>query len=75
VAEDGSIQIRQIIVLYTPRDEPPPPLPQPTRPADNNGGDVTICHKPGTPAQQTMSIPQPALSGHLVHGDTLGPCP
>lgn len=35
---------------------------------------VTICHKCGTPAQQTISVPDSAVPGHLVHGDTLGPC-
>lgn len=35
---------------------------------------VTICHKPGTPAQMTKSVPQRALGGHLGHGDYLGPC-
>lgn len=35
---------------------------------------VTICHKPGTPAQKTMVIPIEALAGHLGHGDTIGPC-
>lgn len=35
---------------------------------------VTICHKPGTPAQQTLQVAKPALSGHLGHGDTQGPC-
>lgn len=37
-------------------------------------GKVTICHKPGTPAQKTMVIPIAALAGHLEHGDVLGPC-
>src|SRR5918997_2409088 len=36
---------------------------------------VTICHKPGTPAEKTMDVPVSALRGHLGHGDTLGPCP
>lgn len=73
VAEDGSIQIEQIIVLYTPADDP---TPQPTPPPDNgSSGSVTICHKPGTPAQKTMTLPQSALNGHLGHGDTMGPCP
>lgn len=36
---------------------------------------VEICHKPGTPAEQAKTIPQPALRGHLGHGDTLGGCP
>ena len=37
--------------------------------------DVTICHKPGTPAEKTMTVESSALSGHLGHGDTLGSCP
>ena len=35
---------------------------------------TTICHKPGTPAQKTMEVPDQALPGHLGHGDTVGPC-
>ena len=35
---------------------------------------VSICHKPGTPAQETLVIPFYALSGHLGHGDTIGSC-
>jgi hypothetical protein len=35
---------------------------------------VTICHRPGTPAEQTQTIPISALKGHLGHGDTEGPC-
>ena len=35
---------------------------------------VTICHKPGTPAQKTMKVPEPAVKGHLGHGDHLGEC-
>ncbi len=30
---------------------------------------VTICHK-----GKTKSVPEPALKGHLGHGDSLGPC-
>jgi len=36
---------------------------------------VTLCHKPGTPAQQTMTVPESAVPGHLGHGDCLGACP
>ena len=36
---------------------------------------ATVCHKPGTPAQKTMTLPQPAVQAHLGHGDTPGPCP
>jgi hypothetical protein len=35
---------------------------------------VTICHKPGTPAEKTMEVPADAVGGHLAHGDQLGPC-
>ena len=35
---------------------------------------VTICHKPGTPAEQTMQVTQTSLPAHLGHGDTQGPC-
>lgn len=35
---------------------------------------VTICHKPGTPAEKTMDVPQQAVAAHIGHGDTMGPC-
>ena len=35
---------------------------------------VVVCHKPGTPAQQTMTVDESAEEGHLGHGDTLGAC-
>lgn len=34
----------------------------------------TICHKPGTPAQKTLTVDLAAKIAHLAHGDTLGPC-
>ena len=37
--------------------------------------EVTICHKPGTPAEKTMTVSDSELSGHLGHGDTIGACP
>jgi prepilin-type N-terminal cleavage/methylation domain-containing protein len=45
-----------------------------TEPAGNKDY-VTICHKPGTPAEKTMTVPTSALGGHLGHGDTMGACP
>lgn len=36
---------------------------------------VKVCHRPGTPAEQTLLIPLQALLGHLRHGDFIGPCP
>ena len=35
---------------------------------------VTICHKPGTPAEKTMQVPESAVAGHLAHGDVEGSC-
>jgi hypothetical protein len=35
---------------------------------------VTICHKPGTPDQKTMEVPESAVDSHQRHGDRLGPC-
>ena len=35
----------------------------------------TICHKPGTPAEKTMTKSGSALEDHLAHGDTVGACP
>ncbi len=35
---------------------------------------ITVCHKPGTPAEKTMTLPAPAVQAHLGHGDTPGPC-
>lgn len=33
-----------------------------------------ICHRPSTPAEQTMRANTSALDRHLAHGDTMGPC-
>lgn len=35
---------------------------------------VTICHKPGTPAEHTITVDDDAVPAHLAHGDYLGPC-
>jgi hypothetical protein len=35
---------------------------------------TTLCHQPGTPAEQTLVVPDSAVPGHLDHGDYLGPC-
>ena len=34
----------------------------------------TICHKPGTAAQGTISVACEAVEAHLAHGDTVGAC-
>ena len=35
---------------------------------------TSICHKPGTPAEQTLTVADAALPAHLGHGDRLGAC-
>src|SRR5215211_3434176 len=35
---------------------------------------VIICHKPGTPDEQTIEVSQRAVASHRGHGDTLGAC-
>ncbi len=37
-------------------------------------GRVTVCHKPGTNAEQTKDLPHAALHGHTGHGDVIGAC-
>ena len=35
---------------------------------------VTICHKPGAPAEKTLVVDDDAVPGHLGHGDYVGTC-
>jgi hypothetical protein len=35
---------------------------------------VTLCHKPGTPAEHTITVDDDAVPAHLAHGDYLGEC-
>jgi len=51
-------------------------VPMITVEVEVGGGEdeVTICHKPGTPAEKTLVIPIQALAGHLDHGDVIDPC-
>ena len=75
VGEDGTLTVVRIIVVYQLEIPPatPTPVASPHRRRQPEEVMVTICHKPGTPAQQTKLVPQSALKGHLGHGDTLGP--
>ena len=45
-----------------------------TETPDEESDIITICHKPGTTAEKTMTIPMSALKGHLGHGDYTGAC-
>jgi hypothetical protein len=82
VGADGAIDIVTIVVIHQPAPvvppapQPPPPGPPPPDSPPPHGDErVTICHKPGTPAEKTLTVSQSALDGHLSHGDTQGPCP
>jgi hypothetical protein len=59
-----------------PPESTPIPPEEPTATPPESGGSerVTICHKPGTPAEKTKTIPASALNDHLGHGDTTGSC-
>ena len=35
---------------------------------------IAICHKPGTSAEQTLTVADPAVPAHVRHGDRLGAC-
>jgi hypothetical protein len=54
----------------------PDDAPEPVEPAEveSAGPTVVICHKPGTPAEQTLILPESAVDGHMRHGDREGPC-
>lgn len=39
-----------------------------------DANEYTICHKPGTSSEKTMTFRGGIPSGHLNHGDTLGSC-
>lgn len=67
VSADGQIVIVQIIVLNTNADDDDG--------TSVDGEKVLVCHKPDKKGGHTISIAQPAVSAHLAHGDTLGPCP
>lgn len=49
---------------------------KPTLAAQSGAGEwVAICHKPGTPAQQTLVLPSSAATSHITaHDDLLGSC-
>jgi hypothetical protein len=80
VGADGSLTVVAIIVIYqidpsiVPLPPPVPPPPEPRPPSPPGDGEITICHKRGTPAEQTKRIPRSAWPGHLAHGDHRGPC-
>ncbi|WNG17657.1 hypothetical protein [Cystobacter fuscus] len=53
-----------------------PPADEGNTPAGEDNGWVTLCHvPPGNPSQaHTITVGQPAVKAHLMHGDTLDAC-
>jgi hypothetical protein len=75
VADDGSIDVVSIVVIYQPQPvTPPTPTPGAPPPGHDEDARVTICHKPNSKNPHTITISRAALQAHLDHGDTLGPC-
>ncbi|MEE8114881.1 MAG: hypothetical protein V3T23_11080 [Nitrososphaerales archaeon] len=59
-----ALLIVTLILFYTPalaKDPSVPPVKE------------TICHKPGTEAQKSLTLPYQAAEKHMVHGDYEGP--
>jgi hypothetical protein len=46
-------------------------------PTTETTGKVVICHIPpgNSGNRHTITVGQSAVSAHLAHGDTMGPCP
>ncbi|GAA4454077.1 hypothetical protein GCM10023189_20050 [Nibrella saemangeumensis] len=36
---------------------------------------VQLCHTEPDGTTYTIEVPEPAVAGHLKHGDVMGPCP
>lgn len=58
-------------------DPTPSPTPTPTPTEGSGGGSstTTICHVRQNGSTQTLVVNQSAVTAHLAHGDSLGPCP
>jgi hypothetical protein len=73
-ADDVTLRVAYIVVIYTPGSVivPAPPSGEPP---GGGGGRVMICHKPKGKNPHTITVAESAVPAHLDHGDTLGPCP
>ena len=59
---------------HIPKPEQTPEPESVTQPSGEPVTKVEVCHKPGTPAEKTLWLPESAVPGHLGHGDVLGAC-
>jgi hypothetical protein len=68
---EGNVTVVSVVVIY--QLGPVVVIPVPEQPPSVEKK-VTICHKPGTPAEKTITISESAWPAHKAHGDTMGPC-
>ncbi len=75
VDKDGVGKVWRIIVVY--QDQYQYQLEEPSPATETEGGKAVVCHAPpGKPENRhTIEVGQSAVSAHMAHGDTLGPCP
>ena len=79
-SEAGNALVTILVVLVGPSDAATPspmtPVPIIVTATPGNNGMVTLCHIPaGKPENShTIMVGAAAVSAHLAHGDTLGPC-
>lgn len=64
---NGQVVITQIIILNVNIDS--------EGTSTENGGKVTICHKPDKKGGHTITVDAAAVPAHMAHGDKMGPCP
>lgn len=64
---NGQVVITQIIILNVNNDN--------EGTSTENGGKVTICHKPDKKGGHTITVDASAVPAHMAHGDKMGPCP
>ena len=67
--EGGTVKITNIRVTVTSPASDPEEGPEEDS-EDEPEEKFIICHKPGTPAQQNLAIPESALAAHIEHGDS-----
>lgn len=81
ISGDGLVRINNIRVVLLDTDidvdidiDTDDPIDEPVDDDGAKPNSVSLCHKPGTPAEKTLVLPETASKGHLGHGDTLGAC-
>ena len=81
IAEDGVVRVNSLKIVLLEEDTSDPVDDDDDKVVEDDDDDdavkvvkVDVCHKPGTPAEKTLNLPETALKGHLGHGDIEGDC-